>query len=349
MRQQLTSHMDRRGFLALASIALPFSVRKLMAEHHVVSADPLLVDFDICSLRGQYTNQLDFYVRNHGEIPPDTEAAVLRIEGEVSRALDITPGQLAHLDRRKFGAILECAGNPVNTRGLVSDGIWEGWSMGEVLSLAGPGSAGSYVNLFGRDGYARSVPIDRAHDALIATHLNAERLSRRHGAPWRALFPGWYGMDAVKWLKRIVVSKTALPSNQMAYLELMQGPSGEPQGRPLPRMQVKSLILSPRNGAVLPHGKVQSRGIAWSGEGKIAQVDVSADGGLNWQPATIAAGSPYDWSWWQAELDLIRPGQVELVCRATDERGHTQPAERDPKRLDGYVNNWRHHIKCVIT
>ena len=209
--------MDRRKFLALAGIALPLSVRKLMAEHHVVSADPLLVDFDTCSLRGRYTTEEDFYVRNHGEIPPAVEAKSLPIEGEVARPLEITPDHLAHLEKRKLGAVLECAGNPVSTIAKVSDGEWEGWSLGEVLSLARPTSAGAYVNLFGRDGYARSVPADRAHnDGLIVTHLNGKRLSRRHGAPWRALFPGWYGMDAVKWLERIEVSMTEVLTNQMA-------------------------------------------------------------------------------------------------------------------------------------
>lgn len=348
MIQQLT-RMDRRKFLALAGIALPLSVKKLMAEHKVVSADPLVVDFDVCSLRGRYTEEQDFYIRNHGEIPPRIEATSLRIEGEVARPLEITPSQLAHFEKHQVAAVLECAGNPVKTTALVSDGVWEGWSMKDVLSLASPESAGTFINLFGRDGYARSVPADRIRDrGLIVTHLNGQRLSRHHGAPWRALFPGWYGMDAVKWLNRIAVSRTELPSNQMAYLELIQGPSGEPEGRPLPRIQVKSLILSPKNGAVLRHGKVQSRGVAWSGEGPIARVDVSADGGLNWQPATVDHGSLYDWSWWQTELDLSRPGHVELACRATDEPGHTQPGVRDPKRLDGYVNNWRHHIQCVV-
>jgi sulfite oxidase len=341
--------MDRRKFLALASIALPLSVKRLMAEHKVVSADPLLVDFDICSLRGWYTREEDFYIRNHGEIPPRIEAMSLRIEGEVARALEVTPSQLAHFERHKVAAVLECAGNPVKTMAMVSDGVWEGWSMNDVLSLATPSSAGTFISLFGRDGYARSVPSDRIRSGgLIVTHLNGQRLSRHHGAPWRALFPGWYGMDAVKWLERIVVSKTELPSNQMAYLELTQGSSGEPEGRPLPRVQVKSLILSPKNGAVLRHGKIQSRGVAWSGEGQISRVEVTADGGRNWQPATVEHGSLYDWSWWETELDLGRPGHVELACRATDEPGNIQPAVRDPKRLDGYVNNWRHHIRCLV-
>jgi DMSO/TMAO reductase YedYZ molybdopterin-dependent catalytic subunit len=31
---------------------------------------------------------------------------------------------------------------------------------------------------------------------------------RRHGFPARAIFPGWYVMDSVKWVRRIVVLST---------------------------------------------------------------------------------------------------------------------------------------------
>jgi len=343
------SYTDRRTFIAFASLALPISVRGLLAEHHVISAHPLTVDFDICSLRGRYTAVEDFYVRNHGEIPSDIGASFLHLEGEVERPQEITPDRLASLEKRKLGAVLECAGNPVATVGKVSNGIWEGWSLGEVLSLARPANTGTYLNLFGRDGYARSIQTSRAcADGMVVTHLNGQPLSRHHGAPWRALFPGWYGMDAVKWLERIVVSKTALPANQMAYLELTESPSGEYESRPLPRVQVKSLILSPEDGAVLRHGKVVTRGIAWSGQGQIAKVDVSADGGVTWQPATIDRAATYEWAWWRSELDLNRLGAAELVCRATDEQGSTQPAKRDPRRLDRYGNSWYHQVGCVI-
>src|SRR6202158_154597 len=340
---------DRRTFIAFASIALPVSVRGLLADHHVISADPLTVDFDICSLRGRYTPVEDFYVRNHGEVPSNIAAAFLRIEGEVERPQEITPNQLASLEKRKLGAVLECAGNPVATVGKVSNGIWEGWSFGEVLSLARPANAGAYVNLFGRDGYARSIPISRAcADGMVVTHLNGQPLSRHHGAPWRALFPGWYGMDAVKWLERIVVSKTALPANQAAYLELTQGPTGEYESRPLPRVQVKSLILSPENGAVLRHGRLQTVGIAWSGQGQIAKVDVSPDGGAEWRPAIIDRTAPYEWVWWHCELDVKRLGAVALAGRATDEQGSTRRAKRGARRVDGYGNSWYHRVGCVI-
>ena len=40
---------------------------------------------------------------------------------------------------------------------------------------------------------------------MIAFKLNDRFLPRQNGFPARALFPGWYAMDSVKWLQRIVV------------------------------------------------------------------------------------------------------------------------------------------------
>jgi DMSO/TMAO reductase YedYZ molybdopterin-dependent catalytic subunit len=339
--------MNRRQFI-VAIGAIPVSVKSLMAEHHVVSADPLMVDFDLGSLRGQYTSSEDFYVRNHAAIPASVDGASVRISGAVSRPLEITPERLANLKKRRVGAVLECAGNLVKPVAKVSDGIWEGWSLNEVLAIANPSNSAGYVNLFGRDGYGRGVAMEQARDGLLVTHLNGQPLSRHHGAPWRALFPGWYGMDSVKWLERIEVSSTILPTNAYAYFEMKQTASGKIERKPLPHMQVKSLILNPEDGKVLRRGDCEMSGIAWSGEGLIARVEVSTDGGVKWQPALLKHGGPFDWTFWHVRIQLSQSGAVQLTCKATDETGHTQPPERDSARLDGYVNNWRHKVGCVV-
>jgi DMSO/TMAO reductase YedYZ molybdopterin-dependent catalytic subunit len=40
---------------------------------------------------------------------------------------------------------------------------------------------------------------------MVAFKLKDLLLPRRNGSPARALLPGWYAMDSVKWLQRIVV------------------------------------------------------------------------------------------------------------------------------------------------
>src|SRR6185503_4815635 len=60
--------------------------------------------------------------------------------------------------------------------------------------------------------YARSLPRAEAlrPDVLLAHRMNGEPLRPEHGAPVRALVPGWYGMASVKWLTRVVV-RPAVP------------------------------------------------------------------------------------------------------------------------------------------
>ncbi len=341
--------MRRRDFMTLVGGSFLISSTRLGAEHHVVSADPLVVDFDLNSLQDRCTPVEDFYVRNHHDVPSGTGTPRLRLDGEVEKPLELTRDDIAHLPQRELGAVLECAGNGMGVAGLVSNGLWSGCSLWDVLFLARPTPAGTYLHLLGRDGYQRSVPLERARSsAMLVTHLNGRALMRNHGAPWRALFPGWYGMDSVKWLERIVISKTPLPPIGDAYLELTRGATGEAERHALPRLQVKSVIVDPLDGAVLRQGKTDIRGLAWSGEGGISSVEVSVDRGKSWHRAHFDQTTGFEWTIWNATLDLGQRGVVEFVCRATDDRGFVQPAQRDPKRLDGYANNWYHRVKCVV-
>jgi DMSO/TMAO reductase YedYZ molybdopterin-dependent catalytic subunit len=340
--------MNRRNFLTLISSGL-LVPEMLTAEHHVISADPLEVEFDLNSLRGRHTPVEDFYVRNHHDAPEDTAQTTLRIEGEVELARDVAAADLASLPKREVGAVLECAGNGVGSSGLISNGVWTGWSLRDVLTLVHPTARGAHLHLLGRDGYERSVPIARAiTDGMLVTHLNGRPLTRQHGAPWRALVPGWFGMDSVKWLERIVATRDPLPPVGNTYQEIRRTPSGELERQPLPRLPVKSVIIDPLTGAVLRRGAVEIRGLAWSGTGKIASVEVSADGGHTWHGAELQPGRDFEWWLWNTTLEFAQPRAVELVARARDAEGSQQPAERDPSRLDGYANNWYHRVRCVV-
>jgi sulfite oxidase len=339
--------VDRRCFMTLLSSGL-LVPRMLKAEHHVISADPLEVEFDLSSLRGRYTSVEDFYVRNHFATPAGMEAATLKIEGEVEKPREFGPPDLAMLRERRFGAVLECAGNRVGATGLISNGAWSGWALKDVLMMARPARATAHLHFFGRDGYRRSVSWERAlADGILVTRLNSRPLTLRHGAPWRALLPGWYGMDSVKWLERIVVAAAPLPSEGGAYQQTRQTLSGELDRQLLPRVQVKSVIVDPGQGAVLRRGRAEIRGLAWSGAGKIDSVEVSADAGGTWRTATLDSGTDLEWVVWRVSLEVTQRGAVELVARAKDAQGQLQPAERDPARLDGYANNWYHRVRCV--
>ena len=94
----------------------------------------------------------------------------------------------------------------------------EGWSVGahwrgvrllDVVTRAG-GHAGSRARLaslqtFGAYGSSAVEGPQLAH-ALLATHINGERLNVDHGYPLRLIAPNRAGVLNTKWLTKIVVS-----------------------------------------------------------------------------------------------------------------------------------------------
>src|SRR5215472_13454181 len=183
--------MRRREFILSTAGALLAEAGKLRADHHVLSADPLVVASDLTTLQGRYTTVEDFYVRNHFGAPVAPTSSVLSLEGELEQPQQFQSKDLESLSQTELGVVLECAGDPVTTTSLVSDGVWRGWSLGDIISKAHPKPSGTHLHLFGRDGFSRSVPKDRAMETgLLVTTLNGRPLTRNHGAPWRALFPG---------------------------------------------------------------------------------------------------------------------------------------------------------------
>jgi hypothetical protein len=72
-------------------------------------------------------------------------------------------------------------------------------------------------------------------------------------------------------------------------------------------------------------------GRAWSGAGSITGVDVSFDLGKSWSPATILEqAQPLCWVRFQIE-GPAKAGYYQLMSRATDSAGNTQPAPQDVK------------------
>jgi len=106
-------------------------------------------------------------------------------------------------------------------------------------------------------------------------------------------------------------------------------------------MWVRSLITSPADGGVAD-GQLEVRGVAWSGHGPIAAVDVRIDDG-EWFAAELGPQegqhAPAAWS---ASISL-EPGEHSIAARATDEVGDTQP-ESVPWNTRGYANNAVHKV-----
>lgn len=112
---------------------------------------------------------------------------------------------LADLDAR---AVRE-ARLPVNcVEGWSVGAHWRGLSLLEVVQQAG-GTAGSRVQLLSLEpegGFNHSfVEGPQLGAALLATHLNGQRLDLDHGYPLRLIAPNRAGVLNTKWLRRIEV------------------------------------------------------------------------------------------------------------------------------------------------
>jgi DMSO/TMAO reductase YedYZ molybdopterin-dependent catalytic subunit len=186
----------------------------------------------------------------------------------------------------------------------------------------------------GADGFVRSLPIEIAsgEDVLLVDSMNDEPLSPEHGAPFRLLVAGWYGMTAVKWLASIEVSRTPF----RGHFQVERYVIGD---RPLRTMQVRALILDPADGATVPPTPQVVRGVAWTGTGHVTLVHLSDDGGATWCSARLLGTSrPYTWCQWEAAWAPARSGSATLLARATDSNGARQLLEPVWNAL-GYANN----------
>ena len=121
------------------------------------------------------------------------------------------------------------------------------------------------------------------------------------------------------------------------------------QMRPVEAMVVKSLIVSLSEGASIPIGPVLVEGVAWTGEGRVARVEVSSDGGKTWHQARLLGEDmPYAWRRWDYRWEPTTGGTATLLSRATDSLGHVQP-ERSPWNPGGFLWNGWDRVTVTIT
>ena len=118
--------------------------------------------------------------------------------------------------------------------------------------------------------------------------MNGEMLYPENGYPVRMVLPGWEANMWVKWLRRIEVGDQPWHTREETskYTDLLA--NGQAR-RFTYLMEAKSVITNPSPQAPINHksGFTVLSGIAWSGRGRIARVDVSLDGGRNWRAAKI--------------------------------------------------------------
>ncbi len=204
-----------------------------------------------------------------------------------------------------------------------------------------------FVLAEGADGSSmtRTIPMEMVEngEVFVAYGMNGEMLRPENGYPLRLVVPGVQGVSWVKWLRRIEVGDKpwATKDEAVHYIDLM------PDGlhRQYTSIQeCKSVITTPSGGQrLLEKGFYNVSGIAWSGRGKITRVDVSTDGGINWQPARIE-GPVQNKALTRFNVNWVWDGKPAMLqSRAVDETGYVQPSYGQLRAVRGsksiYHNN----------
>lgn len=211
----------------------------------------------------------------------------------------------------------------------------------DVVEISFKGADSGEVQPGRKVSYIRSLPLEVAlhPNTMLVWAMNGEPLPRNHGFPLRLHVPGWYGMAAVKWLIEVEARTEPFEGFFQTEHYTYQAEQGTPEGEPVREMRVRSLVISPVDGATLSSGEVEIHGLAWSGKGAVSQVEVSTDGGHSWEMAEIiptpSAHTPSHWRW---NMEDVEPGSYSVLSRAMDSTGEMQPLAQRWNAL-GYGNN----------
>ncbi len=300
-----------------------------------------------------------FFERYHAGRPTvDPAQHRLMIHGMVDRPLLLTMDDIHRFPSESHIHFIECPANggmewraaQLNslqyTHGMIGCAEWTGVKLATVLEECGIKTGASWVLAEGADGahMARSIPLSKIlDDVLLVYGQNGEALRPEQGYPLRLVVPGWQGNMNIKWIRRLQLGDAPwyFREETSKYTELMK--DGKARGFTWP-IYAKSVITFPcPEMPPKSPGVYEIRGLAWSGNGSIRQVDVSLDGGINWTTARLQAPVlpkaltrfTLEWRW---------DGRPALLqSRATDDTGFVQPTLAELRAVRGtngvYNNN----------
>jgi len=309
---------------------------------HVDPADAINSKAPLDKLVGTITPTDLHYERSHSGVPDlDPAKHRLLIHGMVQKPLVLTVDDLKAMPSVSRIHFIECTGNGwenwkkadpnltvQNTHGLVSTNEWTGVPLRFLIDLVGKDRRSTWMLAEGGDGAAvdRSIPLsdEIMDDAMVAYGQNGEPLRPSNGFPIRLLMPGFEGNLNIKWLRRLKFGDRAWMTRWETdrYTQLLA--NGKSMQFQL-RMETNSVITSPSGTMQIRPGYNRITGLAWSGHGKIAKVEVSTDGAKTWKQAQL--NNPVlPKAQTRFQMDWVWDGRpTKIVSRSTDEKGNVQP------------------------
>jgi DMSO/TMAO reductase YedYZ molybdopterin-dependent catalytic subunit len=265
----------------------------------------------------------------------------LEIDGLVQKPATWRLRDLVRFKPTTQETTLMCISNGLDA-GLISNAVWKGLPLHDLLDQAGVLSGAARVRLHGVDNYTDTIQLEKAMEpsTLLAYEMNGVPLPDRHGYPLRVIVPGYFGEKHVKWLTRIEVTD----ANAKGFYEAQGwGPDFI--------VPTRSRIDVPDNWSSFSLGElpgpIEVKGIAYGGDRGVSRVELSFDG-QTWNDAEIYySGGKLGWSLWKTQWTPAAAGGYMVVVRATDGEGHVQEWKSDRGPFSGVAG--LHYINVQIT
>jgi DMSO/TMAO reductase YedYZ molybdopterin-dependent catalytic subunit len=235
----------------------------------------------------------------------------------------------------------------------MGNAMWTGVRLRELLVAAGVKTGSMQVQFQGLETgsgpkgmassrFMKSLDLNNPvlDECVVAYLMNGEPIPVLNGFPVRLIVPGYFATYWTKCLSWIRVlgaidenfwMKPAyrIPDTPRGNTTPDDVKAGKVNMVPIAKMPVRSFLVSPDGSSKIPAGMtVTLRGIAFSGYGRVTQVEISEDDGKNWLAAKLGEDyGAYSFRTWEAAWTPKSPGKYAVAVRATDEKGNTQPDE----------------------
>lgn len=323
-----------------------------------------------------------FFVRYHlANIPTSIDAASYRLNvgGRVKTPLSLSLAELkAIAPAVEVVAVNQCSGNSRGFsqprvfgaqlgNGSMGNARWVGVPLRAVLEKAGVMPDAKQVSFNGLDtpvlpstpDFIKAIDLEHAMsgEPIIAWAMNGTDIPFLNGYPIKLIVPGYSGTYWVKHLSEIEVLDHTFDGFFMATAYRLPDtdcecmPAGTPAGKthPITQLKVRSFITSLKDNAVVKMGRaLEIKGIAFDSGAGIKTVEISQDAGRSWQAAKLGEDiGNYSFRPWSLGIVPARKGSMQILVRATTQRGEIQPLEAK-WNPGGYMRNVVESMKIIV-